>query len=241
MEIPPDRTEQEAIDLFKAVEKHFPSESLGNEKWYLVVISTLTCGGMPEFAPTFYRYLIERPEFSTHEARRALMRRLREALVKCVGIIGVCRPLDAILRIDRVTAEEDKEYSCSRDEWNYDEAHAARGRAWLEKLYKGNLAAIEKQFESQKDFGWITTNISYGLYLSDHNILDGAETELVVLSGIVIQNLPSESHWHLRAMRRIGVSSKDVEKVHQCIDMIAAFARVRVDKPPRVADIEWDV
>lgn len=64
---------------------------------------------------------------------------------------------------------------------------------------------------------WLSIEITYGLYLSDHNILDGVDTELVVLSGIMIQNLPRETGWHLRGTRRIGVSYDDVETIQQCV------------------------
>jgi hypothetical protein len=65
--------------------------------------------------------------------------------------------------------------------------------------------------------GWISSEITYGLYLSDHSILNGIETELVVLSGIMIQNLKSETAWHLRGSRRVGMSMEDVEMVQQCV------------------------
>ena len=61
--------------------------------------------------------------------------------------------------------------------------------------------------------------ITYGLYLSDHSILDAIDTELVVLSGIMIQNLKRETGWHLRGTRRVGVSKEDVESVHQCVSL----------------------
>jgi hypothetical protein len=64
---------------------------------------------------------------------------------------------------------------------------------------------------------WVSKNITYGLYLSDHSILDDVDTELVVLSGIMIQNLPRETAWHLRGTRRIGVSREDVETIQQCV------------------------
>lgn len=37
--IPRERTEDEALALFKAVEEKFPSETLGSDKWYVVVVS----------------------------------------------------------------------------------------------------------------------------------------------------------------------------------------------------------
>jgi hypothetical protein len=42
------------------------------------------------------------------------MRRLRETLFKLVVIVGVCKPLEAVLEIERVTAEEDRDWSFSR-------------------------------------------------------------------------------------------------------------------------------
>jgi hypothetical protein len=39
---------------------------------------------------------------------------MREALVKDVSIIGVCKPLEAIFLISEVERPEDKDYSFSR-------------------------------------------------------------------------------------------------------------------------------
>lgn len=107
--------------------------------------------------------------------------------------------------------------------------------------------------------GWLSIEITYGLYLSDHTILDGVDTELVVLSGIMLQNLKTETGWHLRGTRRVGVSHEDVETIQQCvsftasrrfksltdeflqIEKVAAFCGLRLTKVPRVADIEHEV
>lgn len=72
---------------------------------------------------------------------------------------------------------------------------------------------------AHKDFMWVSEEITYGLYLSDHSILGPVETELVVLSGIMMQNMPRETGWHLRGTRRIGVSIEDTEKVQQCVSV----------------------
>lgn len=78
------------------------------------------------------------------------------------------------------------------------------------------------------DLAWISTEISYGLFLSDHSILGPVETELVVLAGIMIQNLPLETAWHLRGMRRVGVSHEDVELVHQCVCFLVWYSRIYI-------------
>ncbi|KAF2267736.1 hypothetical protein CC78DRAFT_565922 [Lojkania enalia] len=238
---PPEPTAKEALALFKAVEEMFPSKTLGNDKWYILTLAAMVGGGQPGFAPHLYSELIKRSEYSTSEQRQQLMRRIREALVKLVCVAGVCKPLEAIFDIDAITRPQDKDYSFSREGWQCDEANRQRGIAWQDRLYKQNQAKIDDVLSSQKDFDWLSKNISYGLYLSDHSILNDVETELVVLGGIMIQNLPRETGWHLRGTRRIGVSIEDVETIHQCVELIAEFCRVRIHKVPRVADIEHEV
>ena len=63
---------------------------------------------------SLYSRIIEGPRYATPEARKALIRRLREALFKSVAIVGVPRVLEAIFSIDAVQRPEDKDYSFSR-------------------------------------------------------------------------------------------------------------------------------
>jgi hypothetical protein len=127
-----DPTPEEAISLFEALEKRFPSATLGHDKWYLVAVSMAesSCfnsradispklaalSGSPhsEVITNLYTYLISKPEYSTSDSRKALIRRIREGLVKCVSIVGVSKPMDTIIRLDAIERPEDKDYSFSR-------------------------------------------------------------------------------------------------------------------------------
>ncbi len=111
-----------------------------------------------------------------------------------------------------------------REDWQADKANEKRGADWLAKIYRHNDAATKDRMAAHKDFsmsyqqtpscscepvlirptGWLSVEITYGLYLSDHSILDEVDTELVVLSGIMIQNLKTETGWHLRGMSSDG-------------------------------------
>ncbi len=90
----------------------------------------------------------------------------------------------------------------------------------MNTIYKGNLSTATDQFKAHKDFDFISREITYGFYLSDHSILGAVETELVTLAGIMIQNLPLETAWHLRGTRRVGVSKEDVETIQQCVSFL---------------------
>jgi hypothetical protein len=128
--IPRDPTEDEALALFRAIEEKFPSSTLGDDKWYVLVVSgnvqlytaaiddiqyaAMVGGGQPGFAPLLYKELIKRPEYTSPEQRQGLMRRIRETLFKLIVIVGVCKPLEAIFDIDAITRPEDKDYTFSR-------------------------------------------------------------------------------------------------------------------------------
>lgn len=234
-------TPEEALALFHSVESHFPASSLGDDKWQILTIAAISAGGHPEFAADLYRHLTSLPQYSTSLQRQALIRRLREALMKLVSVVGVPKPLEAIFCIAAVERPEDRDYSFSREHWQSGSENLARGKAWLDQIYRSNHAATENTLSCHRDFDWLSREITYGLYLSDHAILGPVDTELVVLSGIMMQNLRRETGWHLRGTRRIGVSMDDVELLQQCIEKVAAFCGIVLNRVPRVKDIEHEV
>ncbi|KAK4496359.1 hypothetical protein PRZ48_012339 [Zasmidium cellare] len=231
---------EEALALFQSIEKDFPKD-LGDDKWYILAIASISGGGHPELSANLYQYLIAKPEYQTPESRQVLVRRLREALVKLVSVVGVPKPLEAIFSIARIERPEDRDYSFSREKWSSGPANLERGMGWLSQIYRHNHAATENTLACHKDFDWLSREITYGLYLSDHTIIGPVETELVVLSGIAIQNLKTETGWHLRGTRRIGVSHDDVETIQQQIEKVAAFCGLTLNRIPRVKDIEHEV
>ncbi|KAF3906856.1 hypothetical protein ABW21_db0204326 [Orbilia brochopaga] len=237
---PPDRTVEETMALLRDIETSFP-KSLGEDRWYLLALSTLVYGDDATPLAHLYNYLTSQPAYSTPAARQALIRRLREALIKLVSVMGVCKPLAAIWKIAEVEQDEDKDFSCSREGWQAGGESLERGMTWLGQVYRRNIDPINDRFKAHKDFAWISYNITYGLYLSDHSILDTIETEIVVLSGILIQNQIEPAIFHLRGARRVGISADDVEAMHVLCEKAARFCRVRMDKTPRVAAVEHQV
>jgi hypothetical protein len=198
-------------------------------------------GTEPEFSDQLYLYLINKPEYQESSSRQALVARLREALVKLTSIIGVCKPIEAVLAISKVERPEDRDYSFSRENWQCDAANHEQGMDWMRKIYTHNADATLDLFNAHRDFRWISTEITYGLYLSDRKNLDDLDTELVVLVGIMIQNLRLETFWHIRGTRRIGVEMEDVKVVIGCVKKVADFMGVKLDRIPSVEEVEKDV
>lgn len=232
---------KELIELFDRIENNFKQTQLGLSKWYIATTAALVGGNDPELCGPLYTHLTRKPEFSTPPQRQKLVRRLREALFKSISIVGVCKPIEAILAISACERDEDKDHSATREGWQCDEANLARGREWMAKLYTRDTGSTLDLFRDHRDFAWVSEHVTYGLYLSDRQVLDDLDTEMVVLCGIMIQNLRKETHWHIRGTRRLGVSFEDTQQVWDSVQLVAGFLGMKLHRVPTVAEVEKDI
>ena len=227
--------------LFTTIEDTLSKTSVPSDKWFILAIACITASPDPEAAAQLYLYLISKPEYTTPESRQALVRRLREALFKAVIIVGVCKPIESILAIAQVERPEDKDYSSTREGWQRDDANEARAMEWFLKIYAQNATDTTGLFDAHKDFAWVSKHITYGLFLGDRQVSDDLDTELVVLSAIVAQNLRLESWWHIRGTRRIGVSKADTQVLVDTVKTIMGHWGLKLNKIPTVDEVEPDV
>lgn len=238
---PPTSPDPKLVELFTRIEASLKGTAVGDDRWYIVVIACLSAGPDPEAARDLYLHLCAQPQYASSTARQALVRRLREALVKAVSLVGVCKPIEAILAINAVERPDDKDYSSTREGWQADDANLARALEWYNKIYTRNAADTIGLFDAHKDFAWLSKNITYGFYLGDRQVLDDLDTEMVVFPAIMAQNLKTETWWHIRGTRRIGVSKEDTQALWDAICTIMAHFGVKLNKVPTVDEVEHDV
>ncbi|KAI8670432.1 hypothetical protein NCS57_00514400 [Fusarium keratoplasticum] len=239
--MPTDTILPSASKLLGSIEANFTHTKLLSERWYLVALAALVGGNDPVICKDLYLYLISKQEFSQPHQRRALIQRIREALIKCIAVVGVCKPIEAILSINEVERDEDKDHSITREGWQCNDANLERGNDWMQKLYSKNMDETMGFFRDHRDFEWVSRHISYGLYLSDRQVLDDIDTEIVVLASIMIQNLEKETHWHIRGSRRLGIPRADVEAIHDSVGAIAGHLGLSLHRVPSVEQVERDV
>lgn len=238
---PPSSPDPKLSELFQKVEKSLTATVLGEDRWYIVVLACMAAGPDPEAASHLYLYLCAQARYNTPAARQALVRRLREALIKVISLVGVCKPIEAIIAISSVEQPEDRDLSTTREGWQANEANLDRAMEWYHKIYKHNASEAIGLFDSHKDFAWVSKNITYGLYLGDRQVLDDMDTEMVVFPAIMAQNLPTETWWHIRGTRRIGVSKEDTQTLWDTIHTIMGHFGVKLHKVPTVDEVESDV
>ncbi|CAG8898813.1 unnamed protein product [Penicillium egyptiacum] len=237
----PQEVEPRFQSLFRELESRLHTAGLSSDKWYLLAVSTIVAGPHPESADQLYRHLISREEHSTPRARQYLIRRLREALFKSTILVGVPKPIVAILSISRLEQEQDKDYTCTRESWQCNAFNHVRGMSWFKKVYAQNAASTIDIFSAHRDFEWLTKEITYGLFLSDMQVLGDIDTQMVVLPAIMSQNLKNPSHWHIRGTMRLGLSKEDMQAIWDCVRLVTEFFETPMDNVPFVDEVEPDV
>jgi alkylhydroperoxidase/carboxymuconolactone decarboxylase family protein YurZ len=209
--------------------------------FYLPLIGALIGTSQPEAVGHLYQYLIRLPQYQTPSQRQALVRRIREALIKCIMINGIPVVMGAFTSLAAVEAPADQDRSTTRVGWQVSASATAHGKATLRKLYNGNEDTIYSSFGSHAtDVAWISDNISYGLFLADHRILDITESEMVMAAAVLSTGLPGPAYWHLRASLRVGFSVEEVESLQQVVELVAGFGGVagRVRGLKRATDVD---
>ncbi|KAH8799074.1 hypothetical protein F5884DRAFT_686956 [Xylogone sp. PMI_703] len=232
--------QHESVAMFEAARERFPA-SWRADRWYLTVVAALVASGKPQIVGKLYSFLISQPEYSTTNRRKHLVRRIREALVRCSILNGVPIVMEATSSLAAVECEEDKDYSFLRESWQPGEVNTLRAMDTLDLFYQNDLPKILNKFDAHRDIRFMIVDIEYGLCLTENAVLDLVETEFVVLPAVMCQNLVGPTLWHLRCNMRAGVSKDDVELIHQTIEIVADFAGRQLHPIGRVDDVEEEM
>jgi hypothetical protein len=84
---------------------------------------------------------------------------------------------------------------------------------------------------------WASIDISCGLFLGDHQVLNIAESELVILPAILCHNLPGPTEWRLEACLRVGFTREEVDAVQRVVERVVMYGGGEV---MRVGSV-WDI
>ena len=106
-----------------------------------------------------------------------------------------------------------------------DDATAARGMALIEQVYGEETPSIFRGWGAHTaDFQWLAKNVIYGMFWADESWLNRIETEIVVFSAILCQDVRNPTRRHLRALHRFGVSLEDIGQIMECVQKILHWA-----------------
>lgn len=176
---------------------------------------------------------IARHSCKTNEERSKLFTRLTDMLMKQSQLVGIPVIIMALSEMVKVETElgmpipprEEQEKTSHYCRLEATRELDARGENHMNTLYQSNLEEIMSTWNAHRiDFEWLEKRIIYGLFLSDHEILNMEETSIVNISSIMCQGFMPPTMWHIRGLRRLNHTVEDVEKVCNLIKMVAQFS-----------------
>jgi hypothetical protein len=195
------------------------------------VSSLVACGKLDEYKAAVLH--LANTSFTLDEDRSRFFAKLKDILMKQSQLIGIPLVITAVSHIAKVQKElgmavpsvEEQQKSSHYANMQATANLDVRGEAHMRLLYRSNLDPIMATWGAHEvDFTWLEKRIIYGMFLSDHNILNIIETEVLLVASIMCQGLNAATMWHIRGLRRLDVSVEDAEKVCDIIKMVAKFS-----------------
>ncbi|KAL9614654.1 MAG: hypothetical protein Q9167_000859 [Letrouitia subvulpina] len=165
-----------------------------------------------------------------HEAKVAIARRTREAIIKVAPVGGLPKSINALLALKQATPSALLDgYSdsspTSRAAELYDVPSSRileRGKSFFDQVYG------QMDHSGTEDLG-ITARIMYGYVLSNMNVLNAAETSFVLLAGLIPQDVNPQVKGHLKGAMNNGASLEEVRAVRQLIVRICEAYGMRIN------------
>ncbi|WVN88931.1 uncharacterized protein L203_104146 [Cryptococcus depauperatus CBS 7841] len=234
----PTTTQDASIhDLFAWSRQAFP-ERWRQECWYLTTAAALIASGQQSHIGALYQHVVQAEHLNTPESRKHLVRRLRETMIKCIILNGIPKVMLAFHSLAAVEQEQDQDHSFTRAGWTPDKGNHARAVRHLNAIYRGAQDTNHAACGAHADVEWISTDISYGLFLSDHSVLDITESQLVILPAIMCQDLKGPTDWHLRGCLRLGLTREEVDAVQRVVERIVTHGGGKLSQIGSVWDIQ---
>ncbi|KAI9798380.1 MAG: hypothetical protein M1835_000043 [Candelina submexicana] len=199
--------------------------------WYFIAGVTLSVINRPDEIPKVFRYAINNGAGQTdtkpqHDEQLQIARKFREALVKAAPIGGLPKAINALFSLKSVTPQslldEPLGYSpTARSVELYDLSPSQilqRGQTFFDRIYGKVSKRVMGQMDRSgtEDLG-LTARLMYGYILSNTSVLTAAESSLVLMAGLIPQDVNPQLKGHLKGALNNGATVEEVKAVREVV------------------------
>ncbi|CAK7221533.1 hypothetical protein SBRCBS47491_004557 [Sporothrix bragantina] len=188
----------------------------GNDKvdaiWYSVAACAFAGSNAGYLVPHVYLAAIA-PFSDNAEARRTILRRIKESLINGAFVYGDPRLLNAFYPLsEAIPDEESIDQVIVRDNVTNPYDLTARGEAYMERVFG---ADDMKRFTTVMDKFWpdlrkLIVNYCYGMYQSERSVLADVDTSRISLASLVTMDVPKQLSWHMRGFMNLGGTREEL-------------------------------
>ncbi|KZT24949.1 hypothetical protein NEOLEDRAFT_1115206, partial [Neolentinus lepideus HHB14362 ss-1] len=153
---------------------------------------------------------------ATEEEQRFLVRKTRDALLKCGILIGYPKAINGMVALYGATPENLRDKEMIRDKTLPTEYWTASGQKYFNSTYGESAQQTQSLLEAiYPDFGHFCITHAYGYAYSFSELISGLENSYIMLVSNIAMDVPRQIEWHLKGSVRNGGSPEQVKAVRE--------------------------
>ncbi|KAG0179800.1 hypothetical protein DFQ29_001647 [Apophysomyces sp. BC1021] len=196
--------------------------------------------------PEVYRLAVKSIDASSKSEEQKLMdkeqivMRLREGLLKTFIASGFPKTINALQHLSSVTPDEIRTRLPNtpirkEQTWEDVQDQRNRGRTLFGKIYERHTHRIlANMHTSHPDLAQAALHQLYGPILSETSVISARETSLVVVAGLMAQDLPGQLRGHVYGALHNGSTKDEVKRVEKLVALLSRHYQTESKEPAKL-------
>ncbi|KAG0167018.1 hypothetical protein DFQ28_006709 [Apophysomyces sp. BC1034] len=194
--------------------------------WYIIIAVVMSSLNHPEDIPCLYRHIATLSDDN-------MLLRLREGLFKSFPIAGYPKVINALQELHKAVPDSVKANlnagMRAENTWEDVVLQRERGLALFETIYeRHSQRVLDSMSATHPDLAQTAINHLYGPVMSDTRILSAHDTSLILVAGLMAQNLPSQLKGHWNGARHNGVAEETLEEVKRLVEQMCEYYGIEI-------------
>ncbi|EIE83890.1 hypothetical protein RO3G_08595 [Rhizopus delemar RA 99-880] len=201
--------------LLRALEQ---GSDISKDTWYIASVSVMASVNHPEDVRDVYDVIsnhINQMQGKSQSVKNDLMSkivlRMREAALKSHVIIGFPKTINVLQHLADVTPDTIKSLLPKKP------------------LSRHTEKVIKNMYSTHPDLAQTALHHLYGPILSDISVLNPKETSLVVVAGLMAENIPLQLKGHRYGAIHNGATEQEIRKVESLVSELADHYKIPID------------
>ncbi|KAI9495557.1 AhpD-like protein [Zychaea mexicana] len=177
--------------------------------------------------PTIYQ-TVEK-NIQQQEEKVRVMMRLREGIFKTFAIVGYPRVINSLQALQaaapsEVLAQLPAKPIRSESSWHDITEQRERGNQLFDAIYERHTQRVrEHMYNAYPDLAQTAINHLYGPILSEPSIVSAKETSLIMIAGLMVQDVPAQLKGHRYGALHLGATQQDLSRVENLVDLLSRY------------------
>ncbi|KAI7850424.1 AhpD-like protein [Circinella umbellata] len=198
-----------------------------NQVWYILTAVVMSTLNHAQDIPTVYKVATQ--SIQQQEEKVQVMMRLREGIFKTFAIVGYPRVINSLQALaadapSEILTQLPKKPIRSESSWHDITQQRERGNQLFDAIYERHTQRVqEHMYNAYPDLAQTAIHHLYGPILSEPSIISAKETSLIMVAGLMVQNVPAQLKGHRYGALNLGNNQDDLNRVENLVDLLSRY------------------